>query len=343
MKSNTAMRYIAVAVILGSLCGAGLRSSSIQPPPPYNVNSPSEEPRLFAEGIVSTDTDEFGATFSPDGSTVFFSKSVPRSNVYTICFSEFRNGKWTTPEIAPFAGQYWDFDAFFSPDGSKVFFSSDRPVPGRTRPDQDFDIWVVERTPAGWGQPRNLGAPINSDANEPFASMTADGTLYFLSSRDSQDGASAIYRARLEDGEYRNVEKLGGELQNLPFVGEVVVAPDENFMLVTPFRPDGFGSQDIYVAFNRSGAWSRPVNLGPKVNTRARDYSPRLSPDGKYLFFTSERGFATTSLERRLTFREFQSNLRSTLNGSGNIYQIDFEPLKQEALKQLEHKSGNQP
>ena len=89
-------------------------------------------------------------------------------------------------------------------------------------------------------------------------------------------------------------------------------------------RRDGFGSFDIYVSYQRDGEWTIPQNLGPRINTRARDYSPRFSPDGRYLFWASERGFATDPLEHRLTFPEMERGLKSTLNGWGNIYQIEL-------------------
>src|SRR5450631_3388926 len=112
---------------------------------PYASSAPLTEPKLFAEGVISTRFDEFGLDFTHDGRTVFFNRSVPRSNLYFICTSTFRDGRWSDAQVAPFSGQYWDFDAVVSPDGSKVFFGSDRPVPGRTKPDQDFDIWMIEK------------------------------------------------------------------------------------------------------------------------------------------------------------------------------------------------------
>ena len=69
------------------------------------------------------------------------------------------------------------------------------------------------------------------------------------------------------------------------------------------------------------------MSLGPKVNTRARDYSPRLSPDGRFLFWTSERGFATTPFTHALDDGELHRGLASISNGWGNIYQIDLRAL----------------
>jgi hypothetical protein len=65
-------------------------------------------------------------------------------------------------------------------------------------------------------------------------------------------------------------------------------------------------------------------NLGPRVNSTARDYSPRLSPDGRYLFFASERGLPNQD-RRPGTYRELMAAMKDTLNGLGNIYQIDLK------------------
>src|SRR5215470_2128176 len=103
----------------------------------------SLEPSLFAEGIISTADDEFGGAFAPDGQTFFFAKktqSTLRSSVIVICFSTYRNGKWTPPQIAPFSGRYKDFNPALSPDGKKLFFISNRPID--EKPKRDTDIWM---------------------------------------------------------------------------------------------------------------------------------------------------------------------------------------------------------
>ena len=61
---------------------------------------------------------------------------------------------------------------------------------------------------------------------------------------------------------------------------------------------------------------------------QGREYCPILSPDGKYLFLTSYRGFADEPLPRRLeSYDELLQKLRSTLNGSGNVFQIDMSAV----------------
>ena len=181
---------------------------------PYESAQPVTEPRLFGEGIFSTRFDEFGLAFTRDGNTAFFNRGVPHSNLYVIMTSSFRSGRWTEPEVAPFSGQFWDFDCVFSPDGSRAFFGSDRPVPGHPKDDQDFDIWMVEKTSKGWSEPRHLDEAVNSGEDETFASAAANGTLYFVSGRDGGRQHLAIYRSRFVDGKYQPAEKLKGPVND---------------------------------------------------------------------------------------------------------------------------------
>ena len=296
---------------------------------PYASEETITEPKLFQEGVISTRFDEFGLAFTHDGRTLLFNRSVPRSNLYVILTSTFQNGRWSQPEVAPFSGQYWDFDAVFAPDGSRIFFSSDRPVPGHPKQDQDFEIWTVNRTARGWGDPVHLDSTVNSDQDETFASSAANGNLYFISAREGGREHLAIYRSRFVDGKYAEAEKLKGPVNDPENSSlEVLVAPDESYILLVPFgRKDGYGSFDIYVSEQHGGEWTAPRNLGPKVNTAARDYSPRFSPDGKYLFWSSERGLGTARPTKPLTTEELETAMRSTLDGWGNIYQIELSAI----------------
>ncbi|HEX9303776.1 MAG TPA: hypothetical protein VGA31_04920, partial [Thermoanaerobaculia bacterium] len=309
------MRRFALVALAAALLGA----SGI-------AAAPEKGPQMVGEGVLSTPLDEFGGAITPDGNTIFFNVSIPRSYLYVICESHRVGGRLSEPEIAPFSGHYRDSDPVLSPDGSRLYFVSDRPAPGKTT--HDFDVWAVDRTATGWGGPRNLGAPVNSSVNEYFASEASDGTLYFTSARKGSLGSVDIYRSRLVDGRYQSPENLGPAV-NGPDVTtvEALIAPDQSFLILGAFgRSADPANSDLFVSERRGNAWTAPRALDP-INTAAREYSPRFTPNGRSLIFASERGFPTEARTRPVTYDEIVTRSRSISNGLGNLYEIPLAGL----------------
>ncbi|MCP3097424.1 hypothetical protein LZ198_00900 [Myxococcus sp. K15C18031901] len=247
-------------------------------------------PEVFAPGFVSLpDQEEYRIAFTPDGRTAYWGVSLdffPISRQSTIVFSEFRDGRWSEPRVAPFSGVHSDIDPFISPDGRRLYFSSIRPVDGVAR--EDVELWVVERRrDGGWGTPRHLGAAVNSSADELYPSVDAAGTLYFGSDRDGGYGGWDLYRAFLRpDGSYGPAENLGPAINTEYWEFNPHVLPDGDTLLFASIdRPDGFGSGDLYVASRTWRGWQPARNLGPTVNTALDEYHPVLSPDHDTLYF----------------------------------------------------------
>jgi Tol biopolymer transport system component len=288
-------------------------------------------PEMIGEGVISTPDDEFGGTPSPDGKTLYFDKTVPAHYLYVLCQSQFVNGNWSKPEVLPFSGQYRDSDPVLSPDGRTMFFASDRPATPKGRDEHRFQIWQVKKDRGGWGKPSLIAGPINAEASQIFASVTKDGTMYFTSSRKT--GSYDIFRAQLTNGEYQNVEDLGPEI-NGPGIAslEAWVAPDETYLLIGSFgRENGYGNSDLFVSFRQKGGWSKPVNLGPAVNTPAREYSPRVSSDGTWLYYASEMGMPYEKRDQAITYQQFTDGMKSVRNGLGNLYRVPLKPLLEAA------------
>ncbi len=286
-------------------------------------------PELVAEGRVSTPDDEFGGGPSPDGIIFYFNKTAPPHYLYVLCQSRLVNGRWSPPEVLPFSGRYRDTDGVISPDGSGLLFASDRPI--AEKDEHRFAIWRAQKKGDGWDEPKLLPGPINESGSQVFASEARNGNLYFTSSRKT--GSYDAFRSRLKDGVYQAAEDLGPSL-NGPGIAtfEAWIAPDESYMLLGSFgRANGYGSADIFISFAEAGTWTKPKNLGPQINTAAREYSPRVSGDGKWLYFTSEKGFPTEKREKPLTHAEFVERSRGVMNGLGNIYRVRLEPVLKNA------------
>ncbi len=287
------------------------------------------EPTIFAEGVISTGDFDSHPAFTPDGKTLYFLRSSPTFNFWTIMVSHFKNNRWTTPAVISISGQYRDADPFITSDGSRFFFISDRPNndPDRKQETRSLDIWVMEKMGNGWNAPRNLGAPVNSSGDEWYPTLAADGTMYFGSDRTGGKGRTDIYRSRLVDGKYTTPENLGENINTQFDEYEPYIAPDQSYLIFMAIRPDGLGASDLYISYQRNGNWTKAVNLGDKINSRGSEYSPTLSPDGKYFFWSSTRGLIPPSQPKRLTYSELLTKLRSPGNGLGDIYQIDIGAL----------------
>ena len=290
-------------------------------------------PEIFAPGIISSDLDESGGSFSPDGKSFYF----VRRSAYTtappigiICFSVLKDGTWTRPEIAPFSGTYVDGPSCFLPDGKRLSFGSKRPT--RSNPNgRDWNIWFVEKTESGWSEPKELS--INSPQNDANPTVAADGTLYFASDRDSQPGYMHIYRARVISDHYEQPEKLGPEINGGDAELNPYVSPDHKFLIFASYRKDALASggnlyqrSDLYISEQRDGHWSQARNLKHGINTAATEGNPFIS--GKWFYFNSERSAFEVPVKQQLTTALWQERQKGIENGVGNIYRMPVEALE---------------
>lgn len=327
-------RVFAGAALVAAVCGTGLRHQQVK------AAGEIAQPELIGEGVISTPDDELGGQISPDGKTLYFEKSATPHYLYIMCESHLIDGKWSAPEILPFSGQYRDTDPVLSPDGQWLLFASDRPVNGKDT--HRWMIWRAHKRSDGWDEPRLVPGAVNSEGSQVFASIAANGNIYFASSRKT--GGYDVFRAKLVDGGYPEAQELA--ILNAPgvYTFEATIAPDESYLLLGSFgRPGGLGSSDLFVSFHRDGEWSAPINLGATVNTTARDYSPRISADGKWMFFTSERGFLDEKQEDLTDYKRLTKDLNSIRNGLGNLYRVPLEPLLATARPKLPSKEKGAP
>ena len=295
--------------------------------PPWASKTPLREPELFAPGAISTGEYDSHAVFEPDGSAVWFLKSTPQFDFWTIVRSRRDGEGWSAPEVAPFSGRYSDADPCLSHDGRALWFLSNRPVDGDALND-DLDLWFVERHGDGWSEPKNPGAPINSSGNEWFPSFASDGTLYFGSDRPGGVGRTDIWRAKLVEGRYGEPENLGEAVNSKADDFEGCIAPDQSFLVVMSTRRGGpGGAGDLWIS-ERSGEEFAPARcIEGGVSTPAGEIGPRLSPDGKYLFFASTRSFTAAPLEKRLDYAALSTRLNGPGNGLGDVYRVETRAI----------------
>ena len=247
---------------------------------PYAVEAKLVESTVFNPGVVSIGS-ETGLAFSPDGGTVYFVRQLAAEDRSAILVSRSHGGEWTSPVPASFSRLYNDHEPFVSVDGERLFFASDRPTAGE--PQDHLDLWYVDRHGDEWGEPQPIAA-VNTTGYESYPSVSADGTLYFGSIRPEGRGRVDLYRSTLRDGVYLPPEPLA-DLNTDHTESDPYISPDQSY-LIFAIRLATATEGDLYVSHFQEGRWAAPRSLGEKVNSSRWDYTPLVSPDGKYFFFT---------------------------------------------------------
>lgn len=288
-------------------------------------------PTIFAAGTISGPAHDSAPAFDPAGDAVYFGRSSAQQSV--ILVSRRRTDGWSEPRIAPFSGSWNDMEPAMSPDGRFLVFVSNRPDrPGgppvegfyNGSPQHGGRLWRVERRGDGWGEPQLLPPAINRNGSTFAPSVAADGSLYFMRT-DARTGRFRLYRARLQAGAYLPPEPLPFSEGDTTDV-DPAVAPDQSFLVFGSGRLPGRGI-DLFVAFRDGDGWTRPVSLGDDVNTSKSDAEPRLAPDGRTLYFSSERMVPVRFPRTREQARLDQSRMQAWDNGQYNIWQVPLAPL----------------
>ncbi len=253
-------------------------------------------PQVFEPGIISTGG-EFGLTISPDSKTAFWVKSNGGRDTLIILQSEKRNGKWQKPVTAAFStatAEWKDIDPIFSPDGKSVLFQSNRPVPGQPQR-KGFDIWQSTKTKTGWSEAQHLGNVINTDSSESFASISNNGTIYFMKVNEDGKGTSDIYYSKKINGAYQTPQNIGLPINTTERESNPFISANEDYIIYFSTDPKGYGDVDLYISFKKDGKWSEPKNLGLPINSVDAEFCPFVHEKEKRIYFARQKKIAGSS------------------------------------------------
>ena len=232
----------------------------------------NNEVKLFEPQTISNGQ-SFGLTMSPDGNTAYFVNSFGGRQRLEVMQSEKKNGKWTTPKSAFFSAKgIREIDPFVSPDGNTILYNSRRS--SNNLKEKDLDVWMLNKQNGKWGKPFPVDA-INTLEHETYATMSANGNIYFGVNKSGGYGGGDIYVSKLENGKYQTPQNIGFPINTDKDEGNCFIAPDESYII---FSANGFvsnyGGFDLYISFYINDKWSIPINLGDKINTADNDFCP---------------------------------------------------------------------
>lgn len=243
------------------------------------------EPVLVAN-IQSQDKDD-NPTLTADLREIYFTSTRGgNADVYVATRSSADEPFGTPARVDAVSSEKDDASPAIALDGQTLWVGQD------TEDDdvEDTDIWFVTRLPSGgWSPPENATS-LNSDAKDipRQPAGTAALTIMPLGSQRNGDDYQTFFAARSGSGEF-GVPAPIPELEPWTRVVDGFLTQDLLTLLFS--SGEGEDNGDLFAVSRQSLAapFGEPVAL-EDINTEHDERDPWLSPDGRRLFFTSNRG-----------------------------------------------------
>ncbi|HRK29211.1 MAG TPA: OmpA family protein [Chitinophagales bacterium] len=176
---------------------------------------------------------------------------------------------------------------------------------GKTKQGQFLNLYYSEFLEGGnFTTPKPLKGSINSPYNDGPITFTqnADSAIFtrnaaFLGKKQRDTVGTlllSLYTAQLQkNGKWGNVRKF--KFNNVEDEYDKLrthsmthpgISPDGQNLFFVSDMEGGYGGTDIYICTRIDSTWSRPVNLGPQINTSGNELFPFMHADGN-LYFAS--------------------------------------------------------
>lgn len=255
---------------------------------------------------VNTPKSEYFPVLTIDGLTMYFTFAEGKKGGEDIYYSQLISSTWIKPKNigSPFSTKENDAINSVSADGNTiVLFGSYKGLIG------GGDNFYSQKTISGWSEIKPFPKPVNSAYWDCDGFLSADGKAFFFTSDRKGSVGEYVKGGQFYHGEYEGNTDIWVSVKNdsawgNPInIGSVVNTP---YAERSPFlHPDGktfyfssdghygLGSLDVFKAVRLSDTswtlWSEPVNLGKEINTGGYDVAYKITTDGKYAYFSSDR------------------------------------------------------
>ncbi len=183
-----------------------------------------------------------------------------------------------------------------------------------------------------WSEPLILDENINSNFEEGMPCTNKKcNTLYFTSFREDKNKnmVCKIFSSTKENAEWTAAEELNLVADTIA-IGHPAISDDELTLLFVADMEGGYGGKDIWktTRSSKSSEWTKPVNMGPAINTAGDEMFPYIHTDGT-LYFSSNGHPGMGGLDifkaRETNTGWSVENMKYPINTSSDDFGIVFE------------------
>lgn len=249
---------------------------------------------------VNSEYNEIAPIISPDGKTLYFSRiSHPQNTNGTkgsqdIWYSELKGTLWTPSRrlLPPLNKEEYNSLYSITPDGNTILLKG--AYKNGVYETRGFSI--SKKTARGWSTPNKLDIPgYNKISKGQFdcGYLSNDGKVLVMAFSEKKNSKDDDLYVSFKDkkGDWSKPLNLGSEINTSEFTETTpFLAPDGYTLYFSSNRKGGQGSNDIYYSKRIDKSWkrwSRPVNLGPAINSAEYDAYYTISALGDFAYMVS--------------------------------------------------------
>lgn len=196
----------------------------------------------------------------------FYSKSELFEDIYIALFDSATQNYSRVHRFNPLSSSVHDAIVSVTPNGDLIFYRSDG--------NGDLFLAPFHSQKQTFGKPIPLSM-LNSNYTETSAFWHKD-QIYFVSNRPGGVGKRDIFIVKKQaDGSWSDPVNLGPPINSEYDEESPLLSADGKILIFASNRPGGYGGFDLYISYLQSdGSWSKPLNLGPSLNTAGNDIYP---------------------------------------------------------------------
>ena len=196
-------------------------------------------------------------------------------------------------------------------DGSQLLFTRKT-----DRGDGYFEekIYVSHKDGDNWAEPQTLSfAQFPEDIDPGAAFLSADGSkLYLTGCGWGRDSGCDLYVSHWDMGQWSMPKRLEGSINTGSWESQPCLSADGKELYFVSRRN---GNADIYCSHrNADRSWGEPQNLGTPINTKGSEMAPFLHPDGKTLYFSSDKHVGMGGFDLFMSRRGEDGNWQEPVN-----------------------------
>ncbi|MFZ9028258.1 MAG: hypothetical protein ACO2Z9_04540 [Crocinitomicaceae bacterium] len=201
-------------------------------------------------------------------------------------------------------GGFDEYGVVLADTGNTLYFTSRRnnTTGGGMNPDDQLyfeDIYRASKDPGtgDWDDITNDLGRLNSDGFEALNYLSPDGLwgIVTLNNTATEEGKKATRGSDICEikkntkGVFNKPKAISNKTINTSFFeGAATLTADGNTMYFVTDRKGAKSSTDIYMVQRNGKSWGEAEPLPFHINTTGRETTPYISPDGRYLFFSSD-------------------------------------------------------